>query len=202
MIVIGIDPGLEGAVAALDENGNVVALQDTPFHVVHKSRGKRREYAEPAMAALLENAVRCATPGSSQSRLCAFPVLVVIENVGSMPKQGVASSFNFGVGFGIWRGIIAAFGLKCERVTPQTWKASFGLHGKQKGASVAKALRLFPRAELGHKHHGRMVYSDGRADALLIAEHARRRLVGSLSSPGPWGFPLSHPFRAGKARKA
>jgi len=98
-------------------------------------------------------------------------MLVVIENVHSMPKQGVASSFQFGVGFGIWRGIIAALQLPCERVEPVVWKRALHL-GPDKGKAVQRALRLYPRADLGHTYRGRTIYHDGLAEALLLAHYA------------------------------
>jgi hypothetical protein len=77
------------------------------------------------------------------------------------------------MGFGIWRGILAAMRLRYERINPEVWKRGLKLTG-DKGAAVARALQLFPKAEIGHRYGGRMVYSDGRAEALLIAEYARR----------------------------
>jgi len=174
-LYIGIDPGVTGAVAAIDQKGQVISLQDTPTITVKRGKVLRREYAEPAMAALLEGILQSAgaayCPCGNPSRHLMQNVLVALENVHSMPKQGVASSFSFGVGFGVWRGIIATLGLPHERVEPGVWKRALKLTAN-KGTAVAKALRLFPRAELGHAFQGRMIYSDGRAEALLLAYYA------------------------------
>lgn len=157
---IGIDPGVTGAVAVIDENGGLVSLQDTPTIVVKKpGGGKRTAYVESQMAALLLNG---STVGDH--------TLVTIENVHSMPKQGVSSSFNFGMGFGIWLGVCAAMRLPLERVEPTVWKKAMHLPaGSDKNTSVLLASRLFPSASLDRKK------DDGRGDALLIAEFARRR---------------------------
>jgi crossover junction endodeoxyribonuclease RuvC len=177
VIYIGIDPGVSGAVAALDGAGRVISLQDTPTLEEKVGKHIRNTYAEPGMAALVEGIVRssveviCHSCGAIERELTSAHVLVAIENVHSMPKQGVASSFSFGVGYGVWRGIIAMLGLPSMRVEPVVWKKALGLP-KAKGASVAKALKLFPRAELGHLYRGRMIYSDGRAEALLLAHYA------------------------------
>jgi crossover junction endodeoxyribonuclease RuvC len=160
---IGIDPGLTGAVAAIDDYGNLVALQDTPVITVRKGKGRRSEYSEPGMTTLLEGILNSGEKAHAR---------VLIENVHSMPKQGVASSFSFGVGFGIWRGIIAALRLPCERVEPTVWKRALHL-SRDKGKAVQRALRLYPRADLGHTYHGRTIYHDGRAEALLLAHYAR-----------------------------
>ena len=192
MIFIGIDPGLTGAIAALDGAGRVIALQDTPTIQQKVGKHVRNTYAEPGMAALLEGIVISGTKAASGlQQACCFDcgaikrdaistqALVTIENVHAMPKQGVASSFSFGVGYGVWRGIIAAYGLRCNRVEPTVWKKALGLP-KAKGAAVAKALKLYPRAELGHSYRGRTIYSEGRAEALLIAHYAH---ISALLKP-------------------
>jgi crossover junction endodeoxyribonuclease RuvC len=176
MIYIGIDPGVTGAVAALDGAGRIISLQDTPTILEKSGKHTHRVYAEPGMASLLEGILRsdsmtCKGCGSVYRTHLANQVFVMIENVHSMPKQGVASSFSFGVGYGVWRGIIAALGLPCMRVEPKVWKKAMGI-SSAKGKAVSKALKLFPRAELGHAFRGRMIYSDGRAEALLLAQYA------------------------------
>lgn len=164
MIYIGIDPGLNGAVGVIDDTAefpenNRVQVFDTPTMLVKGEKTKRR-YNTAAMSSLL------------------FPfregnpeVLVILENVHSMPKQGVASSFSFGQGLGMWQGIIAAFGLPLEMPSPQRWKKEIlADQGKDKDASRFKAIQLFPAlaAELSR------VKDDGRAEAILMAEYGRR----------------------------
>ena len=96
-------------------------------------------------------------------------VSAAIERVNSMPGQGVASSFTFGKGFGIWLGILASFSVSVDLVHPTRWKkAMLDGMGKEKDAARIRAKELFPSADLSlRKHHG-------RADALLIAEYRRR----------------------------
>jgi hypothetical protein len=165
-VFCGIDPGLQGAVAAIDDKGNVLFLEDTPVIRVMRGKRRRHEYCEPDMAMQLRFIAQSANGDG---------VLVTVENVHSMPKQGVASSFSFGVGYGIWRGIIAALALPCERVEPAVWKRAVGLAKSGKGAAVSLARRRFPTAAIGELFRGRMSYRDGRAEALLIAEFARHR---------------------------
>ena len=88
MIYIGIDPGLNGAVGVIDKQGTPYVF-DTPTMVVSGVKDKR-VYHTTAMALLLK-------PFSTEN------VLVVLESVHSMPKQGVASSFSFGQGLGMGR---------------------------------------------------------------------------------------------------
>lgn len=164
VIYIGIDPGLYGAVAALDADGRVLSLQDTPVLAVKKGQKTRHVYVESQMAALI-------------SALCQqhanYPTTcVALENVHAMPGQGVVSMFGLGVGLGIWRGIIAARRLRVTLVEPAVWKRAMGVAaGADKGASVVRALQLFPSAagQLDRKK------DHGRADALLLAEYLRQR---------------------------
>jgi Holliday junction resolvasome RuvABC endonuclease subunit len=157
----GIDPGMTGAVALIDDSGQLLNIQDTPILLVKASTGNRTQFLESQMALLLRNITF-----HGDVRTC-------IENVHSMPKQGVRSVFSLGLGFGIWIGITAALHLSLERTEPAVWKKCMGLRsGADKAASVVLALRLFPTADLKLKKH------HGRAEALLIAEFLRRKLTG------------------------
>lgn len=158
MIYLGIDPGLDGAVAAVG-GAFGPAVYDTPTMTVAGSDGsKKRVYAISRMAEIL-----------SPYRGVAGDLLVLIENVHAMPGQGVRSMFSMGYGLGLWEGLLAGLGLPFERVTPQRWKKlMLDGQGKDKDASRFKAQALFPKAELHLKKH------DGRAEALLIAEYGRR----------------------------
>lgn len=99
------------------------------------------------------------------------PISTALEEVHSMPKQGVTSSFSFGMNFGQWQGLLSGYDMEWETVTPQVWKRTFGLIGKDKDASRLIASRLFPTLDLTKKK------DIGKADALLIAEHLRRQPV-------------------------
>ena len=81
-----------------------------------------------------------------------------------MPGQGIASSFQFGVGFGSILSVLQALHVNIEFVTPAVWKKSYGL-GTDKHASLHKGRLLFPTADLHLAKH------DGRAEALLIARY-------------------------------
>jgi hypothetical protein len=135
---------------------------DTPTMIVAGEKNKRR-YNTAAMAALLEPYVEKYSEPSE--------VLVILENVHSMPKQGVASSFCFGQGLGMWQGIIAALGLPLEMPSPQRWKKEMlADQGKDKDASRFKAIALFPALAAQMSR----VKDDGRAEAILMAEYGRR----------------------------
>lgn len=138
------------------------AVFDTPTALVEGETTKRK-YLASAMALLLK-------PFADRS-----DVMAVLENVHSMPKQGVASSFCFGEGKGMWEGILAAYNIPVEMVSPQRWKKSMmDGQGKDKSAARFKAMSLFPNKSEQLK----LVKHDGRAEALLMAEYGRRLRSG------------------------
>jgi crossover junction endodeoxyribonuclease RuvC len=111
-------------------------------------------------------------------------VVIALEKVSAAPiegrRQGTSSMFSFGMGFGIWIGILAGLQLPYTLVHPATWKASLMRdQAKEKSASILRAKQLYPQAAPCLnlvKHHG-------RADALLLAHYARLNL--SLGQVAP-----------------
>jgi crossover junction endodeoxyribonuclease RuvC len=97
-----------------------------------------------------------------------------LEKVGAMPGQGVTSMFHFGENFGMIQGILIANRIPFELVTPQKWKKEFSITSDKNG-SIAVCKRLFPGVSLLPTARCRKD-NDGMAEALLMAEYARRRL--------------------------
>ncbi len=151
-LILGIDPGLTGAIAVLDGSSDVVALADLPV------------IRDLSLAWIDGSALQSIVLNALQGRSAR----AIVERVSSMPGQGVASSFLFGVGFGSVLSILQAMRISIEFVTPAKWKGSYGL-SKDKHASLHKARLLYPDAELHLAKH------DGRAEALLIAHYAITR---------------------------
>jgi crossover junction endodeoxyribonuclease RuvC len=150
-MAIGIDPGLEGAIAVLSQKGEYVALFDMPL----LPSGKKRRVDGATLKTLLAAYAHYAP--------------IWIEQVAAHPGQGVTSMFNFGYSAGIIEGIVNGIGgLPYDFVTPQAWKRRASLINQDKGAALTVAKRLFPEAELTLKKHV------GRADALLIAKFGER----------------------------
>lgn len=89
----------------------------------------------------------------------------LIEQVASSPQMGVVSAFTFGRSFGSLRMALIAAGIPFESITPAKWQAAMRCRtGGDKNVSKARAQELFPTLKITH----------AIADALLIAEHARR----------------------------
>ena len=98
----------------------------------------------------------------------------VLERVSARPGQGVTSMFSFGENYGFIRGILEAFSIPYEIVHPQKWKKEFSVT-KDKATSIKAAKRLFPDVSL--KKTERCIKDhDGMAEALLMAEYARRHM--------------------------
>lgn len=106
-------------------------------------------------------------------RYASGPTRAVLEHVTAMPKQGVTSMFHFGENFGYIKGLLEAFQIPYELVRPQKWKKEFGI--SDKNSSVECCKRLFPGVPLRRTERCRKD-DDGMAEALLMAEYARRRL--------------------------
>jgi crossover junction endodeoxyribonuclease RuvC len=155
-MIIGIDPGISGALAFL--NDGKVSIIDTPVIKIKKGKTSKSEFLPSEMAGLLRDA-----GGGCH---------VFIESVHAMPGQGVTSMFGFGVGYGLWLGIVAALGLPHTKVTPQAWKKAMMQGMADKNASRIRAQELFPQSTelLARKK------DHGRAEALLVAAYGAKLL--------------------------
>ena len=178
-IVVGIDPGMSGSVAVLD-NG-IPSIYDTPIFKVKKGK---YDYDIAEMVKILSK---------FKKSTC------IIENIFSMRGQGVSSTFNFGRGKGLWEGIAHSMQMKVHMVTPAVWKKTFPTllakhvnkpildqstednkallkqYNKErqlakhdaKGEARILAQKLYPNIA----HMFDRVKDDGRAEALLIAHY-------------------------------
>ena len=100
-------------------------------------------------------------------------MIACLEKVHAMPKQGSVSMFTFGEGYGWLKGVMDSEQVRYQEIAPQTWKKEFSLNS-DKNRSIEVAKQLFPEADLFVEGHRKE--SDGMAEALLMAEYARRKL--------------------------
>ena len=156
--IIGIDPGLSGAVAVLTGSDSLIVI-DMPTMTVERNGKSKRQVSASELAEIIYGAKNDDTH-------------VFVEKVSAMAGQGVTSVFSFGRSFGMIEGILAAFKLPVTYVAPATWVKAVG-RGQGKDASRARAMELFPNNQADFK----LKKFDGRADAALIAywgkHHAR-----------------------------
>ena len=151
MKIIGIDPGLSGAIAIL-ENNKVLNIFEIP--VMSEGKKNKRQLNSAQLVKLLKDNI------SEKDE-----VSVVVEQVNAMPGQGVTSMFNFGQTFGAIKGICAALGLPIYFVRPAKWKKHFDLINSSKDASRTKVIEMYPSfAEKLSKKK-----DVNKSDAILIA---------------------------------
>ena len=153
MLIIAIDPGINGAICFF-ENGEVKDVLEMPTMAEGK-KNKRQVNGHQMYNELLYRIKKY----NMQN------INVVVEQVSAMPGQGVTSMFNFGQSFGVIKGICAAMQLPIFFVRPAKWKKHFELINTQKDASRSKAIEMFPKISsiLSKKK------DSNKADAILIA---------------------------------
>ena len=159
MKIIGIDPGLSGAIAVL-KNNKVLGIFDMPTMSEGKKNKKQLNSAQ-LVNLLKENIVE------------NEDVSVVVEQVNAMPGQGVTSMFNFGQTFGAIKGICATLNLPIYFVRPSKWKKHFELINSSKDASRTKAIEMYPTFadRLSKKK------DVNKSDAILIARYFSETVI-------------------------
>ena len=151
MKIIGIDPGLSGAIAIL-ENNRVLDVFEMP--VMAEGKKNKRQLNSAQLVKLLKNNI-------SKNE----DVSVVVEQVNAMPGQGVTSMFNFGQTFGAIKGVCAALELPIFFVRPSKWKKHFEVINSSKDSSRTKVIEMYPSLanQLSKKK------DVNKSDAILIA---------------------------------
>ena len=153
MKIIGIDPGLSGGIAVL-ENNKVLDIFDMP--VMSEGKKNKRQLNSAQLVKILKDSLK----NDKEEN-----VSVVVEQVNAMPGQGVTSMFNFGQSFGAIKGICAALNLPIFFVRPAKWKKHFELINSSKDASRTKVIEMYPSlsSQLSKKK------DVNKSDAILIA---------------------------------
>ena len=151
MKVIGIDPGLSGAIAILEDK-KVLSLYDMP--VMAEGKKNKRQLNSAQLVNIIKDNVN-----ENEE------IAVVVEQVNAMPGQGVTSMFNFGQTFGAIKGICAALNLPIFFVRPSKWKKHFELINSSKDSSRTKVIEMYPSlsGQLAKKK------DVNKSDAILIA---------------------------------
>jgi len=154
MKIIGIDPGLSGAIAIIGDSVTV-----TPLAKLTEHDAARHVAANTDAFAFIEKVGANRGPEGR--------------------RQGASSMFTFGQSYGFLRGLLVALEIPFDEVLPQRWQQPFGLIRKNKNETTtqkknrhkAKSQSLFPSVKITH----------AVADALLIAEYGRRLRNGELA---------------------
>ncbi|MDC0426440.1 crossover junction endodeoxyribonuclease RuvC [Pelagibacteraceae bacterium] len=153
MLIVGIDPGLSGGIAILEDN-KVKKMFDMP--VMSDGKKNKRQLNSALLAQLIKENIEDIENS-----------VMVVEQVNAMPGQGVTSMFNFGQTFGAIKGICAALELPIFFVRPAKWKKHFELINSSKDASRTKVIEMYPSiAEKLSKKK-----DVNKSDAILIARY-------------------------------
>jgi crossover junction endodeoxyribonuclease RuvC len=152
-LYIGIDPGLNGAIAFLHTEKGHLSIVDMPTLEVKRNNKTKLEVSPVGVAVAMGLAGKVSR--------------AVLERVGAMPGQGVTSVFSFGRSVGIIEGVLATMLIPVDIVTPQAWQKAASVRGGKDG-SRQRAMELFPN------YAGMFIRKkdDGRADAALMAWYA------------------------------
>ena len=144
---LGVDPGISGGIALIGASNGLAGESYETFKLKDATERDVWDWFE---------------------RMPRPIVFARIEKVGATPQMGVVSAFTFGRNFGFLRGVLIASRIAFDEISPQKWQKFMGCltHG-DKNVSKAKAQQLFPSVKITHAN----------ADALLLAEYARRTYV-------------------------
>jgi len=148
-LVLGIDPGLGGAMALLTSEGMLVDVADMPV-LADGAAGRRT-----LNGALLAAQVRAWKPTRA---FC--------ELVGPRPGEGAVGAFGFGRSRGVIEGTLGALAVPVEMIAPVRWKRRVGIPPgpDMKDMARSEAIRRWPAMadRFARKK------DDGRAEAALI----------------------------------
>jgi crossover junction endodeoxyribonuclease RuvC len=147
-IIVGIDPGAHGAIAILDEDGQLLEIVDMP--VTREASGRSATNA-PLLATIL---------AKSHARI------VFCEFVAARPGDGGVGAFAFGRARGVIEGVCAAFDIPVRFIAPPVWKRMAGVPPGKENKDVArtKAIAKWP----GQASLFKRKTDCDRADASLI----------------------------------
>jgi crossover junction endodeoxyribonuclease RuvC len=161
--IIGIDPGLTGAIAVIDtEDGKVKAIADIPTLTVGKSATVKKIVDGSALANVLMPFVGKST--------------VIIEKVAARPGNGAASVFSLGHTAGAIEAILCVLEFPRMYVAPSSWKKSMGL-SDDKALSIGLAKQLYPAAS----EHLTRKMDHNRAEAILLATFGFKKVFDTVT---------------------
>lgn len=170
MIILGCDPGLDGAIAVYRPNDGTVVVHQMPTLKV-KAGSERRIMNDTELARIVD-------------AICkdGAPTLCVIEGLGPGQQKGTVASFHLGANFGVLRGVIAANFIPREFVSPAAWKRALRIPaGADKAMSIDAASRSFPRSA-AQWTGGKKAQREGAAEAALLALYGWRFVLNILAA--------------------
>lgn len=156
--ILGVDPGLNGALVLLSEQGEVLQKHVMP---------------------LVGDELDLVTLNVLMAELSVKTRMAFLEEVGAHPGQGVSSMFTFGQVYGAIRCALAGARIPYRLVRPSVWTKAIGCQApkdtpkeqRKKEAKVRTkqaAIQRFPGVSFLATDRSRVPH-DGLVDAALIA---------------------------------
>lgn len=158
-LIIGVDPGLRGALALYD--GETLVVHDMPVLANVVSGKKRSAIDGYSIARILDNA--------------GHIKVAWIEKVGAMPHDGSVQAFAFGAALGEIVGLLKAHFIPIEMIAPVKWRRAMDVPkttAGDKSPSIARATHLLPSYShlwAAVRGNGDAHTRGGRAEAALVA---------------------------------
>lgn len=162
--VLGVDPGLTGAIAFLNDNGGLT-IWDMPILEIVKGKKKRKELNMHKLGAILDD-------------LRPLVLVAYVEDVHSLPKNGVVASFSFGWVCGAIRQALVDREFMIEPVQPRKWQTALKVK-KGGGGSLLRASELMPQ----HADKWSRKMDHNRAAATLIAHYGIKQISKPTVKP-------------------
>lgn len=171
MVVVAIDIGLTGAIAAVGH-----ASWKVGDLAARRAEGPNKAGRQRLDGRQLHDQIVALVPAEDRAK----DALLVFEDVQARP-QGNAGAHGNSIhsqgslmrSRGIVEGVADCLGMKVQVVQPQSWKRAMNLQGKDKEAARELAIRMFP----GSAALLARVKDHNRAEALLIAQYARGKFA-------------------------
>ena len=172
-MVIGIDIGLMGAIACIDEDRNYIGVWDTPIKKVIKLVGRKGKEVEKHVSVYNINAIESIFSSLIvKYQTCNFTCFIeeaLIIMGGGVKRFNAKTNVSLARCQGLFEGVSACHTNSQITVDPRVWQKHFGISGKKGDTgdqSISIAKSMFPNVEF-ETERGRKL--DGRADAILLA---------------------------------
>lgn len=176
----GIDPGKSGAVGVIYPDGTVDAWHN-PVIIERKTtasklksgprKGQNVKRRTEKRHNDLSGRLSLLLPLAKASR-AGYDVIVTLEHISSMPRDGKVQAFAFGYDFGTWEMALVALKLKYLMVRPNVWRPAMVGKEADKRDSLILCRRLYPKLDLP------LAKDEARAEAILLADWQRRKHMG------------------------
>ena len=171
-IYVGIDPGQQGAYAAVTETGTAVAVH-TPFKQKRQRLNKRDKRGRYKYRVVDSNydfrEIFKFFRWLKKLESSGTRIVVAIERQCTRPTDAKQVCFMVGRNQMLWEAMAGALGFKPRLIMPTAWKPKYVSKGATKAESVRVCKKLYPEVDLP------LAKDEARAEAILIADYVRRQ---------------------------